>query len=120
MKIYIAHSSDFNFRTKLYEPLRRSVLNEQYEILLPQEHGREAITKDMIRECGAVVADVSLPSTGSGIEMGWANSFGIPVICIHEKGSTPSSAAKYVSDTFIEYEGTDELVKFLGEALLKV
>jgi nucleoside 2-deoxyribosyltransferase len=117
MKIYVAHSSEFDFNTKLYAPLRESALNSEYEIHLPQENGRETITKELIQGCDVVICDVSMPSTGAGIEMGWANAFGVPVICIYETGSKVSSATSYVTAQVLEYEGREDLIEKLTLAL---
>jgi len=120
MKILVTHSSEFDFRNKLYRPLRVSVLNKNYELRLPQEEGREKLTKDIIRECGAIIAECSLPSTGQGIELGWANAYNIPIICIHEKGSKISNALHYVSDIFIEYSNEVEMIEKIQEHLNKL
>ena len=65
---FIAHASNFDFRTKLYEPLRSSILNEAHEFVLPQEEGTEIVTRDLIKEIDLFVVDASMPSTGAGIE----------------------------------------------------
>ncbi len=120
MKILVTHSSEFDFRNKLYKPLRTSALNSKYELLLPQEREREKFSKHTIKECVAVIAECSLPSTGQGIELGWASVYNIPIICIHEKGSKISSALHYVSDTFIEYSDKVEMIEKLQEYLDKL
>jgi hypothetical protein len=117
MKILVTHSSDFDFRNKLYKPLRNSILNDKYELRLPQEKEREKLTKDMIKECRAVIAECSLPSTGQGIELGWASAYDVPVICVYERGSQVSSALHYITDTFIEYSNETEMIKSLQECL---
>ena len=120
MKIFVAYSSNFDFKTKLYAPLRGSVLNEEHEILLPQEGEIEEITREMINHCDAVVAEVSAPSLGAGIEIGWADAAGVPVIAIYEKDSNPSfSIDNAVSDRF-EYENTTDMIDKLTEALKKL
>ncbi|MBP6859604.1 MAG: hypothetical protein KBC69_03230 [Candidatus Magasanikbacteria bacterium] len=120
MKILVTHSSDFDFRNKLYKPLRDSTINSKYEFRLPQETEKEKLTKDIVKECVAVIAECSLPSTGQGIELGWADAFNIPIICIHEKGSKISNALHYVSNTFIEYNNEVEMIEKLQEHLNKL
>lgn len=117
MKIYVAHASGFDFRTKLYEPLRASALDTEHEILLPQEGPIEEITRDMLGQADALVADVSMPSLGVGIEIGWADSFSMPVIAIYEKGSTPSFSIDNAVTTRFEYENGEDLVEKLTAAL---
>lgn len=120
IKILVTHSSGFDFKNKLYKPLRASVINDQYEFILPQETGKEQLTKDIIKDCKAVIAECSLPSTGQGIELGWANIYNIPIICIYEKGSKVSRALNYVSDIFFEYNNEAEMINFLETTLGKL
>ena len=117
MKLFLAHSSNFDFRNKLYAPLRCSALNSQHEILLPQESEKEEITRDMIKSCDAVVADVSAPSLGAGIEMGWADAFGVPVVIMSEKGSKVSFSVDNVAAKRFEYENPADMLEKLGAAL---
>ena len=118
MKIVVTHSSAFDFKKKLYEPLRNSALNSAHEIFLPHEDDNsENGSKEKIQNADVVLAEVSLPSTGQGIELGWANTFGKPIVCLHEKGSTPSSALRFVTNTFIEYESESDMLQKLESAL---
>jgi 2'-deoxynucleoside 5'-phosphate N-hydrolase len=43
-----------------------------------------------IRECQALLAEVSTPSHGVGYEVAYALSIGKPVLCIHQAGHTVS------------------------------
>ena len=110
MKIFVAHSSAFDFRAKLYEPIRASDLNAQHTFYLPQETGDEEVTRELIKSCDLVLAEVSLPSTGMGIELGWADSFGIPILCMHEVGTTYSGSLEYVTKNIVTYASADELI----------
>ena len=103
MKIFVAHASDSNFQEELYQPLRNSQLNKDHEIILPQEEGHEEVTRDLIKSCDLVIAEVSNPSTGQGIELGWADAFSIPVVCIYKEGATFSNALHYVCNKFLMY-----------------
>lgn len=120
MKIFVAHSSGFDFRTKLYEPLRSSSLNAEHEILLPQEGEVEEITRDMIKDCDALIAEVTMPSLGAGIEMGWADAFHHPVIAIYEKGSKSSFSIDNVVTDRIEYDGSEDMIQKIEVALKKI
>jgi nucleoside 2-deoxyribosyltransferase len=120
MKIFVAHSSNFDFKNKLYAPLRGSALNSEHEILLPQEGPIEEITREMISGCDAVVAEVSAPSLGAGIEIGWADAASVPVIALYGKGAHPSfSIDNAVSDRF-EYENASDMLQKLETALKKL
>lgn len=74
MKIYVSHTSSYDYTNQLYTPLRLSKLNSRHEIFLPHEPNEVPInTKAIIEACDIVLAEVSYPSTGQGIELGWAN-----------------------------------------------
>jgi len=113
MRIFVAHSSDFDFKSKLYEPLRASALNTKHEILLPQEEGKEVITREIIKNTDLLVAEASCPSTGQGIELDWADIFRVPIVCIFEKGAKISSSLHYVTDNFISYDDADDMLNKL-------
>ena len=114
MKIYIPHSSSFNYREELYAPVRSSKLNGQYEIFLPHEHGLSD-TQSLIQDMDLIVAEVSYPSTGLGIELGWANATKKPIVAICRMGQAPSSSIKMIAP-ILEYSVYD-LEKVLGEAI---
>jgi len=120
MKIFVAHSSNFDFKNELYKPLRESALNIKHEILLPQEKGREIITKDIIKSLDVFIAETSYPSTGQGIELGWADIFNIPIICIFKEGTKISQSLRYVTDNLIVYKHTEDMIDKLDRALKKL
>ncbi len=109
-----------NYKEELYLPIRESKLNSENEIILPHEIYQEAsdfVTKDIIKKCDVMVAEVSFPATGLGIELGWADSFGRPIICIYRKGSKISGSLKVVCKNFIEYTDKEDLIEKLDSAL---
>jgi len=118
MKIFVAHSSNFDFQNELYAPLRNSELNKKHEIILPQEGGqKESATKEIIQSCDVVVVEVSYPSTGSGIELGWADVFEKPIICIYKKGTKPSTALEKLKPTFISYKDSEDMIAKLQQSI---
>lgn len=118
MKIVVTHSSSLDFVKKLYEPLQCSELWQQHEFLLPQESGmKEQITKEIIAKADLDIAEVSLPSTGQGIELGWADAAGIPIICIYASGENFSSSVNYVAQDFLEYSNSDDMIAKLESFL---
>jgi len=119
MKIYVPHSSNFDFKNNLYRPIRESKLNEVHQFILPQENGKEVITKDLIKSCHLVVAEVSYPSTGQGIELGWADIFSVPIVCLYQKDKKYSSSLNYVTNDFIAYSDSKEMISKLEEFLKK-
>lgn len=120
MKIYVGHSTGFDFKEELYKPLRASRLNAEHEIILPHEKYEDAKdipTKDIIKTSAVMVAEVSYPSTGLGIELGYADCFSVPIICIYKKGAKISSALKTVTNKFIEYSDEAEMINLLDKEL---
>lgn len=115
MKIYFAHSSELNYK-KLYVALSKSSLNNKHELILP--HSSKVVnSKEIISSCGLLIAEVSLPSTGLGIELGWAYVSKVTIICVYKKGSKFSSSLKFLTPKFIEYENANDLVKKLEAQL---
>lgn len=121
MKIYVTHSSSFDFKNELYQPLRNSALNSTNEITLPHETSSEQFnSKEHIKEYDVIVAEVSYPSTGMGIELGWANVYDIPILCLYKQGTKPSGSLKVVTETFIEYESREDMVRKLSDCLATI
>lgn len=107
MKIYVGHSSSFDFRKELYEPLE----NLPYEFIFPHDKSdRPFNSKDVLKSCNLMIAEVSYPSISLGIEIGWANMYDVPIIFVHKKGAKVSDALKVVSKNFVEYATAEELV----------
>jgi hypothetical protein len=117
MKIFVTHASNFDYINKLYKPLRESVLDKKYEFIFPHEEGSEKLTKDIIKSCKIVIAECSLPSTGQGIELGWANIYNVPIFCLYERGNKISGALHFVSDTYIEYSNEEDIIKKIQDIL---
>lgn len=118
MKIYLVHSSKYNFREELYKPLQNSELNKKHEIVyLYDQTDKPGSTKDLIKSCDLVIAEVSLNSIACGIEIGWANSFDIPLVFIHKKDTTPSKFLPLLSTSIISYAGSEDLVESLGKEI---
>ena len=118
-KIYVSHSKDFDFINELYKPIRESALNGEYEFFLPHENDRPVNTQDIIKNSDTVLAEVSFSATGQGIELGWANVFGVPIICISKDGIKISGCLKYITDTFLTYSDTKELIERVSDFLKK-
>lgn len=120
MKIYLAHSTSFDYKKELYEPLRKSKLNKIHEIIMPHENTKELFnSKDFLKKDSKniIVAEISYPSIGLGIELGWANAFGNKIICIYKKDAKLSNSVKVVTKNIIAYENTDDLIDKLEQTL---
>jgi nucleoside 2-deoxyribosyltransferase len=116
MKIYIGHTKSLDYKNELYEPLRFSILNKEHEIILPHETHQNAtdfVTRDIIKSCDLMIAEVSFSATGLGIEIGWADAFKCPIICIYRQGQKTSGSLKVVTDKFIEYTDRNDMIEKL-------
>jgi hypothetical protein len=119
MKIFVSHSSDFDYKNELYLPLRNSFLNKKYDFYLPYEKD-PVNTKEIIQKSDLMIAEASYPSSGQGIEFVWAYEAKIPIICIYRISSKISDSLKNAADEFIEYENTDDLLRKLSIALVRL
>lgn len=110
MKIYISHSTAFDYKNDLYAPIRGSELSKQHEFILPYEDQETPFnTKELFKDGSVdlVIADVSIPSHGVGIQLGWSEMHGIPIVCIYKEGSQYSVSLSVVCNKFLMY--TDEV-----------
>ena len=109
MNIYISHSTKYDYINKIYNPIKKSNLIDNNNFFFP--HDNEAVnTKSIISNSDLVIAEVSLPATGQGIELGWADYSNTPILCIYEKGSKISSSLRFITNNFIEYENAEDMV----------
>ena len=117
MRLYLTHSTSYDFRAELYAPIKHS-LTLDHKVVFPHDTSNDSKdSKEAIKDCNAVLAEVSFPSTGQGIELGWANYLGKSIICLHKKGTKPSSALRVISNSFIEYDGPEDMIQKLNNYL---
>lgn len=118
MKIFVAHPGIIDFQGELYRPLRESELSKEHEIFLPHE-GKAQVTKELIKRSDLLITEVSAPSTGSGVEMGWADAFDVLILALHKKGTKRSKSVEYVTKEIIEYENAEDMIEkiknFIGK-----
>lgn len=117
MKIYFPHSKQLDY-IRFYEAIRKSSIVSKNNCVFPYEKSEKPEnSQSIIQSCDLVVAEVSYPGTGLGIELGWANSFQKRVICIYKYDFHPAASLKYVSHDFISYQDWDELIIKLEKVL---
>jgi nucleoside 2-deoxyribosyltransferase len=120
MKIYICHSKSYDYKNELYIPIRASSLNTDHKIILPHEADQTDegfSTRDVIKTCDLVVAEVSFAATGLGIELGWADAFGRPIICIYRAGSTVPGSISFLTSNVIEYSNHADMISRIVDAI---
>ena len=72
-------------------------------------------TKQIISSYDLLIAEVSLPATGQGIELGWADYAKTSILCIYKKGIQISSSLKFITDNFIEYENEENMISQIND-----
>jgi hypothetical protein len=118
MNIYISHSSGYDYEAELYKPIRESKLAKAHHFFLPHEpENIEISAADELEKTDVLVAEVSYPSTGQGIELAQAKAASVPIVCFYKAGAKTSSSLRFVTDTIIEYTGTQELLAKLKSQL---
>jgi len=87
---------------------------EGIEIVFPHQEAEEThLTQAQIAKADLVLVEVSIPSTGSGIELGWANALGKEVVAFHQGGSQPSPAIKFVAKQIHVYVTREDIINTL-------
>jgi len=119
MKIYVSHSKEIDFANDLYKPLRESGLDKLHTFVLPHEGQKSLNVKKTLKDYDLVIAEVSIPATGQGIELGWADMLGVPILCVSREGNEKSKSLKYVTDKFLTYKDSNDLVAKISEFLSK-
>lgn len=114
MKIYIAHSREFDYVNELYIPIRNDEHLNEYTIVLPHEKSAvSSNTRDFYKNIDLLIAECSYSSIGLGIELGWAFDDNVPIYCIYQKGKKISSSIYSVSNNVYEYENIDSMLKLV-------
>lgn len=121
MKIYVAHSRGFDFQKELYDPIKSSSLTGEHTFIFSHEESVEPFSsKELFQNgCDLIIAEVSYPATGLGIELGWADMLKVPVVCIYKKDSKVSGSLKAVTNTFLEYSDAGDLIAKVAQAIQK-
>lgn len=112
LNIYVAHSNKFDYIKKLYEPIKNAKSLSKHNFFFPHDEKNKLVkTKEIIKNYDLVIAEVSLQTTGVGIELGWADYLNKPILCIYEKGSEISSSLKFITNNFLEYDNSKDLIE---------
>lgn len=110
MRLYLTHSSGYDYKNELYTPIKR-LLTTEHTIIFPHDDSKEGVnSKDIIPQCDAVLAEVSYSSTGQGIEIGWADANNIPIICFYQSDKAASTALNFINCQIITYENQHDMI----------
>lgn len=123
MKIFISHSSDYDYKKELYEKIINSDLYDNYDFIFPMLNDYENIkdipSKDVIWTCDLLIADISRISFWVWIELGWADIQKVPILYIYKKWTEFSKSLNILSNDFIEYEDSSDMIYKIWEYLKK-
>lgn len=115
MKIYLSHATSFDYLNKLYAPLKQSQLFLLHQLILPHDNSHlPTNSKELISSCDMLIAEVSFPSTGQGIELGWANNLNIPIYCICQENAKYSTSLKLISKDIYSYQNENDLPNIIA------
>lgn len=121
MNIYVSHSRHFmDYQKELYEPLENSELAKKHTFVLPHKaSGMPFNSKEKMQDGSfdVILAEVSYPATGQGIELGWADFCNLPIICAYKSGAKVGGSLKALTDKFIEYNDSSELIDKLEKII---
>lgn len=110
-KIYVAHSRDerLDYRRELYIPIMQRY--ERHDVIVPHGNGPYIDSEQLLPTCHLMIAEVSYPSTGLGMELIWARNAKTPVLCLHRTGTVPSSSITNKFSYFIQYTSEQDMLE---------
>lgn len=116
MKIYFGHATSGDYRNDFYAPFRADEFLKQHELILPHENpDHKNNTREFYNGLDVMIAEVSEPSTGLGIELGWVYDAKVPIYAFYREGAKFSGSVYAVTDKIVEYKNSDDLVKKISE-----
>ena len=114
MRVYIGHSKKIDYINEIYEPLRKDIFFNNYELILPHEKDKNSSnSREFYKTIDIFIAECSDVATGLGIELGWAYDDNKKIYCIYKKGKKISGSLKSVTNYFYEYNDLDEMVNIV-------
>jgi len=119
MRIYFSHSRNCEYENDFYTPIRSHFKDSDHELILPHENGKDDDTRAILLTCDLLVAEVSHPATGVGIELGRAEASEIPIACIHKAGADPSSSLYRLSDDIWKYDSPEMMLSIFDDLIKK-
>lgn len=118
MRIYIGHSRNYDYEKLLYQPIRHAAELAKYDIILPHETSATADnSREFYQSLDLVIAEVTYPATGLGIELGWAFDSQVPICCLYQSGAHVSGSLRAVTDQFYEYHDSSELIQLITKII---
>ena len=123
MNIYVSHKRRSDFETSLYNPLKDSVLAQKYTFVFPHENNPQSFNvKELLKnkKIDLVLAEVSEPATGQGIELAWVAEFNVPIVCFYKDGSDISGSLHFLTENFISYGSNEDMINKIDDFTNKI
>ena len=117
MKIYVAHSREFDYENELYIPLKNSEIFKHHEFILPHDGDNYKHDRDYYKNIDMVIAEVSYPSTGLGIELGFLFDDNKPIYCIYQSDKKFSGSIYAVTKNIYEYKDTNDMLNIISNIM---
>lgn len=112
MKIYIGHNKEINYQEDLYRPIMENKYyqNPNYTFFFPHRVDKNSQNdRTFYNDIDIFFAEVSYPSTGLGIELGYAVDSQVPIVLLIKKGVKPNTSAKTIATAILEYTSPEDL-----------
>lgn len=120
MKIYVAHSRNYDYQNELYLPIRNCQALDQTEIILPHEvENSPSNTREFYKSLDLMIAEVSYPATGQGIELGWAYDDQTPIVCLAKQDAKVAGSIFAVTDQVYRYSNSEELLQLIQQKIFE-
>ncbi len=111
MKIYVAHSTNSDYINDIYKPIKAANELKMYEIIFPHEEDNYLHARDYYNDFSLAICEISNPSTGLGIELGFLYDSKVPIYCFYKHGKDYSKSIAAITDNIYEYSDTVDFVK---------
>ncbi len=111
MIIQVWHTRNSDFQKELYDPIKNAYFFHDYTWIIPHDWTEIISSKETLKTIDLFIAEVSFHATGLGIELGFSSAYEKRILCIYKKWSKISSSLKFVTQDFIEYENTEDMIE---------
>lgn len=116
MGIYVVHSKSIDYINEIYKPIRNSEYLKQFDIVFPHEKDSNSYNdRSFYKDFDLVIAEVSEPGTGIGIELGWFYDDNVPIYCISKEGKKVSKSLHSITSNFYTYE--DNILELIEDII---
>lgn len=117
--VYVIHSTHFDYKTELYQKLRKSSLNKKVNFILPHEFSDNQYDSETLMRTQKdleILIDLSRVSEGSTFEHALAKGIEIPITGIAKKGSNIKKYRELACNHFFLYDEIEDIFPYLARA----